>query len=119
MEFGHGDGLPHQGDAEQKIEVRLAQALLRAFKDPDAHFCNWWATGAWLGSAKRKLPRTPCLYDRKVRWALPTSAEELHGEWQVNYSSLREHRDQVQTQFEQEEKEGLMRSTTLREALVR
>ena len=119
MEFGYGDALPHPGDVQQKIEVRLAQALLEAFKDPDACFCNWWATGAWLGSAKRKLPRTPCLYDRKVRWALPTSAEELHGEWQVNYSSLREHRDQVQTQFEQEEKEGLMRRTTLKEALAR
>ena len=117
MEYGYGDGLPQQGDVDQLPEVRLIQGLLAAFKDPDAYFCEWWARGAWLGSAKRRLPRARHLYDRKVRWALPTSAEELHGEWQVNYSSLREHQEQVHNQFLEEEKEGLMCRMSLGEAL--
>ena len=119
MEHGYGDGLPQHGDVEQLPEVRLAQGLLAAFKDPDAYFCEWWARGAWLGSAKRRLPRARHLYDRKVKWALPTSAEELHGEWQVNYSSLREHQEQVHNQFLEEEKEGLMCRMSLGEALDR
>ena len=65
---GFGDGLPRQGDADQVVEVRLYQALLEAFKDPDAHFANFWAKGVWLGSVDRKLPRAPAVYDRKTKW---------------------------------------------------
>ena len=62
---GHGDGLPVEGDVVQPFEVRLIQCLLSAFGDPDHHMCHWLARGAWLGSAKRKLPRTPAVFDRK------------------------------------------------------
>jgi len=55
----HGDGLPREGDVCQHFEVRLIQAMLSAFQDPDHYFCQWWATGTWLGSTSRKLPRTP------------------------------------------------------------
>ena len=33
---GHGDGLPLVGDVVQTFEVRLIQAMLSAFQDPDA-----------------------------------------------------------------------------------
>ena len=35
---GHGDGLPQEGDIVQAYEVRLIQALLSAFADPDCFF---------------------------------------------------------------------------------
>ena len=59
---GHGDGLPEADDVEQAFEVRLIQALLGAFEDPDAQFCQWWAVGVWLGSMKRKLPRGTAIF---------------------------------------------------------
>ena len=34
-----GEGRPE--DAEQVTGVRLLQVLLRAFEDPDHHFCEW------------------------------------------------------------------------------
>ena len=37
---GFGDGRGKPGDAMQPTEVRLIQELLKAFQDPDAHFCE-------------------------------------------------------------------------------
>ena len=42
---GFGDGLPREGDVEQPLDVRLTQALLEAFRDPDHYFGAWWALG--------------------------------------------------------------------------
>ena len=115
---GFGDGLPREGDMIQHFEVRLIQGLLEAFGDPDALFGDYWSRGVWLGSRERKLPRTPSVFDRKVKWKFATD-EPVHGEWQANYPSLREHAATVTKQFLQEEREGLMTRTTLGEAIVR
>ena len=116
---GYGDGLPREGDRVQAVEVRLVQALLHAFGDPDVLFCDFWSRGVWLGSQTRKLPRAPAIFDRKVKWKFPEATEPLHGEWQTNYPSLREHAATVNRQFEAEESEGLMMRMTLREAIAR
>ena len=87
--LARGEGRPE--DAEQVTGVRLLQALLRAFGDPDHHFCEWWAKGVWLGSPERPLPRTPALYNRKTKWALKDDGSALHGDWRTNYASLSEH----------------------------
>ena len=94
---GFGDGLPKEGDRVQSTEVRLVQALLKAFEDPDYYFCEWWARGVWLGSMKRKLPRTLAVLDRKTKWRWVESTEKLHGERQENYSSPKERTDTVQS----------------------
>ena len=94
------------------------QSLLSAFEDPDAYFCTWWARGVWVGSPKRKLPRTPAVFDRKVKWRWAEPTDDMHGEWQCNYPSLREHAAIVQKQFEEEERKGWMCRTTLRDALL-
>ena len=65
---GMGDGLPREGDVVQHFEVRLIQDLLRAFADPDWHFCEWWARGVWIGAPSRKLPRAPAVFERKTKW---------------------------------------------------
>ena len=121
---GHGDGLPREGDVVQHFEIRLIQALLSAFQDPDWYFCDWWAVGVWLGSPSRKLPRAPAIFDRKTRWRKIEPwrdffSDELHGGWQTNYPSLVEHARLVRTQFEGEERERLMTRTTIRKAMNR
>ena len=114
---GHGDGLPKACDVVQEFEVRLIQSLLSACGDPDHYFGEWWAKGTWLGSTERKLPRTPAVFDRKIKWAKIEQVDELHSGWQTNYSSIAEHADLVEKQFAQEEAEGLMTGTTVRKAL--
>ena len=116
-ESGGGDGLPREGDVIQAFEVRLIQALLTIFEDPDEYFCSWWARGTWLGSPIRKLPRAPAIFDRKTKWRRFENAEEMHGGWQANYPSLVEHAELVQRQFEAEEAEDLMCRTTLGDAM--
>ena len=73
------------------LKVRLTQELLSAFGDPDSYFCTVWARGVWLGSPARRLPRTPAVFDRRVRWRLTELGEDTHGERQRNYSSVAEH----------------------------
>ena len=88
---GMGDGLPKNGGRVQHFEVRLIQSLLKAFEDPDEMFGDLWGRGVYLGSQFRKLPRTPGVFDRKVKWKYAEATEPLHGEWQSNCPSLREH----------------------------
>ena len=64
---GFGDCEAAGGDAPQHFEVRLTEGLLRACRDPDHHFCQWWAPGVWIGSDPRRLPRAPAIFDRKTK----------------------------------------------------
>ena len=116
-ESGHGDGLPEAGDHAQAFEIRLMGSLLSAFQDPDWYFCQFWARGVWLGSPDRKLPRTPAVFDRKVKWRFAEPGGDLHGEWRRNYPSLDQHAELVLKQFQAEAEEGLMVQTTVGEAL--
>ena len=59
-----------EGDREQPIRMRLFGALLQEAGDPDwAVFGDTFASGVPVGWG-RKLPRTPAVFDRKVKWAL-------------------------------------------------
>ena len=101
------------------FEIRLIQALLEACEDPDHYFCEWWAPGEWLGSMSRTLPRTPAIFDRKTKWRWAEPTDELHGEWQDNYSSLKEHADLFQKQFEAEQDKGWMVQMAVKDALAK
>ena len=91
--------------------------MMQAFRDPDHYFCEWWSRGVWLGSPERKLPRTPAIYDRKTKWPVYDTSTCLHGQWKVNYGSLKEHEKQVIHQLREEVKENLMVEMSLKEAL--
>ena len=69
----------------------MIQSLLMAFRDPDHYSCTWWALGVWLGSSKRKLPRTPAVFDRKTKWKFQEPGEDERSDWQRNYSSITDH----------------------------
>ena len=69
-EAGRGTCLPKSGDRPQHFDTRLIQGLLEECEDPDAYFCEWWSRGVWLGSDKRRLPRTPAIFERKIKWRL-------------------------------------------------
>ena len=89
-EAGLGDGRVQAGDRPQSFDTRLIQGLLRAFRDPDHHFCEWGSKGVWLGSDQRRLPRTPAVFERKRRWRFKFPEENEWSEWRPNYSSAEE-----------------------------
>ena len=70
-----------------------------------------------MGSAARKLPRTPSVFERKTRWRFPEFEGDPIGDWQRNYPSISEHAALVTKLFEAEESEGLMCRMLLRDAM--
>ena len=95
----------------------MIQGLLKACRDPDHHFCEWWSRGVWLGSDAHRLPRAPAISERKRKWRLNFPEEGEWAEWRPNYSSADDNRDKVEAQFAEEEAEGLMVRKTLGQAL--
>ena len=67
---GFDEGMPRESDRPQKFEVRLIGELAKACEDPDADFTELWARGVYLGSKTRSLPRTPAVFERKIKWRL-------------------------------------------------
>ena len=98
--------------------VRLAHALVRAAVDPDANFLDGITAGVPVG-ASGPLPRTPAIFEKKVKWALPEAGKDWSGRWADNYSSVRERPDVLRKLFEEDEKEGMMVKITLGEATSR
>lgn len=90
-----------------------------AFSAPDHYFGDFWANGIWLGSRGRKCPRTPAVFDCKVKWKYTEPDPPSHEEWQTNFPSLREHAALVNKQFLEEERDGLMIQMSLRDAIRR
>ena len=78
------------GDVAQVTHVRLLQALARAVGDPDSEFPVQVAVGVQTG-IDSPLPRTPAIFEKKVRWALPSEEDqEWDGErWRTTTSRPR------------------------------
>ena len=116
-------GLPHGprgDDVEQALNVRLLEALARAAGDPDPGIAEMAATGVKTG-ALSPLPRTPAVYEKKVKWPLESEADHAWtGERaRPNYVSAADRPDILRKQFEEEVAEGLMLKTTAGEARAR
>ena len=109
--------MPESGDVPQAFDIRFMEVLLKAFDDPDWYFCKLCARAVWLGSTDRKLPRTPAVFDRKVKWRFPEPGPDAVDGWCRNYPSFEQHSKIVQSQFEAEAEEGFMVETTVGKAL--
>ncbi len=110
---GHGGARPRPEDVEQPVRVRLVQSLLRAVGDPDAAGMDHFARGVRLGVGVR-LPRTPAVYSRKVRWRLPEQSEaDFRDEvgtdaiWRDNYRSAKANLASIEAQLEDHHRRGL------------
>jgi hypothetical protein len=68
------DCRPRPGDEDQPVQVRLLAALLADCSDPDAAGLLQYVGGVRVGVGV-KMPRTPAVYPKKRRWALPTQAD--------------------------------------------
>jgi len=108
-------GPPHPTDRPQAIKVRLLAAWMAECQDPEGAFFDWLLLGVPVGAGVR-LPRTPAIFERKTSWTLPWLEEEDAPRWVDNYSSARDRPEVLRKGFLEEEAEGMMVRTTLREA---
>ena len=116
----HGfDTVEKEGDRKQSIKIRLLQSFLRACGDPDSGFLlDTVAKGVPTGG-RCKLPRTPAVFDRKVKYAVPEVQPGETSEWADNYTSVKERPQVIRDQFIEEEKLGFMIKMTEKEAKAR
>jgi len=117
---------PRPEDEEQPVHVRLLAAMLHDAQDPDAAGIAGYASGVRIGVGVR-LPRTPAVYPRKKRWALPTQAHpELLDDFDFaepvlldNYRSARDLQKEVEADLEDLRARGLCERLTESEAKSR
>jgi len=116
----------HPGDEDQPVRIRLLAALLADAQDPDATGIRGYVGGVRIGVGVT-MPRTPAVYPRKRRWALPAQAHpELLDEHDFtepvlldNYKSARELQKEVEADLEDLLSRGLCDKLTEEEAKAR
>ncbi|CAK0883391.1 unnamed protein product [Prorocentrum cordatum] len=109
---------PRAGGARAPIAFGLLDALGKAFGGPDYRVAVWAAVGVPLG-VDTPLPRTPAVYERKLKWALPRLSEDEFAagdQWAENYSSVRDRPEVIDRYLDEEVAEGRMLKNTLGEA---
>jgi hypothetical protein len=74
------------GDRDQKIHIRLLQALLRAAGDPDADYLDQVAVGVRLGVGV-DLGRAPAIFEEKLKWTVKEEFGDPDGTERENYVS--------------------------------
>ena len=102
---------PHE---KQVIRFGLIGELLRAMEDPDWKFVSSLRFGTPLG-VDEDLPRTPEVFEQKLKWSLGEPGDEATTET-GNYSSLEPYVVQVEALFREEAAEGWMVVLTDEEA---
>jgi hypothetical protein len=93
---------------------------LEAAGDPDFRSMRKdFAPGVKIGW-KRRMPRTPAVYERMKEWRLKTSEGPAeNSEWQANYSTSMDRRQDLILRFEKDEALNMMKSMTFKEAKKR
>ena len=94
----------------QPILLNLLSLIARVLGDPDwralCHGPENYTEGVSVGYMT-KLPRTPAVYERKLRWR-KYEPEDMIIEERANYSSVRVAIPVIRQQFDQEVQEGMM-----------
>ena len=111
---------PWSNVREQPINVEMLGNFLEAAGDPDFRSMRKdFAPGVKIGW-KRRMLRTPAVYERMKEWRLKTSegpAED--SEWQANYSTSMDRRQDLILRFEKDGALNMMKSMTFKEAKKR
>ena len=98
----------------QSLRLDLIKEILTKAGDPDAGFFDMLKVGVPLG-VDGAMPRTPQVYEEKVRWKLGDVDRPGEPE-RENYRSIVGHEAAVKELFEAEEQEGWMKRYTNKQA---
>jgi hypothetical protein len=110
------DGAPEH--PANVIDFELLAFLARHLGDPDWSVLRVYRRGVRLGWHHR-LPRTPAVCVRKVRWASHVGDTQGSVEFSANYRSAEEIDDYVAETFEAQLKQGMLVKMTYAEARAR
>ena len=99
----------------QAFRLKLLGLILHDLGDPDWKFFEELVDGVPVGVGVR-MPRTPHVYDEKVKWALDEDDNNPLAEV-PNYRSLSGFENQVDELFREEEAQGWMREMSDEDAL--
>ena len=104
--------------SDQPFFLHLLAEVARVLGDPDwrvlAHSSESYAKGVPVGFKKR-LPRTPAVYDRKRRWR-KYDAQDFVLELKHNYKSTAGREKTIEQQYQEEAALGMMVKMRLSEA---
>ena len=107
-----------EGDARiaegQAFRLKLIGIILKTLGDPDWGYPEQLEKGVPLGVGI-DLPRTPYLYNEKVKWNLDEDYHDMVHEV-GNYGSVKGHEKEVLELFREEERLGWMKEVTDEEA---
>ena len=101
----------------QCMRLGMISAMLHRFGDPDWQFVKELEDGVPLG-VDEELPRTPAVFEEKVKWSLDEDDGPGESE-RNNYSSVEPHLEEVESLFREEAKEGWMVEMTDQDAFCR
>jgi hypothetical protein len=77
---------------------------------------DWMSRGSvWLGVDK-KLPRTPSVFERKLKWRLSYKARDPIATEAANYVSAKDRPEVLEAQFEEDMTDGMMQTMSTAEA---
>ena len=103
---------------DQPFYLHLLSVIARVLDDPDWRVLTEsrenYASGVRVGFRER-LPRTPAVYEGKVRWR-KYDPVEFALELKANYKSTTGHEATIAEQYAEEERLGMMTSMPLAEA---
>ena len=104
------------GDVSTKINFRRLMEMLKIAEDEDCEFLEEVvSTGVSLG-VDEEMPRTPVVYEEKVRWTVDGTDEELLDIEAMNYASAEENHEDITRQVLQEVERGTILRMTASEA---
>jgi hypothetical protein len=110
--YSRSGRLQHPGAA---IDFELVAALAEHLGDPDAALAWSYGLGTRLGY-RRRMPRTPAVFEKKSHWAAHVGNDVVGTEWSTNYSSAAKIEEKVADTFEEQAKQGMMVKVTYRQA---
>ena len=98
----------------QSFRLRMFKYLLKELGDPDWQFFDQLEEGVPVGVGVT-MPRTPLVFDQKVKWALDEDSVGAQHEVE-NYRSLKGYEEEVKKLFQEEERLGWMKEMSDEEA---
>eukprot|EP00435_Cladocopium_sp_Y103_P022226 s207_g5.t1 len=103
-------------DRDSEVNFRRLQAMARVLGDEDCEFLEEMAsTGVPLG-ADETLPRTPKVFEEKIKWPRELVEEEMREIWADNYESAEAGKEDIYRQVDEEVQRGTIKLFTEEEA---
>ena len=90
------------GDRKCEVNFRRLMGLAEMVGDEDYGFLEEMATSGVPIGVDVELPRTPAVFEEKLKWSVESTDEELHDIISENYASAEEHREDIKRQVMEE-----------------